>query len=59
MRKMKVDEQHLEFFTALVTWLSSNDPLKIKEAQAKLNMRFRELTLVARQLLDPKDLPSG
>lgn len=39
--------------------MTSMDTDSIRQAQANLNMQYRDLTFVAKRLLDPKELPDG
>ena len=59
LRRMQIDEGYCDFMNAVVTWIASRDSESIKEAQAMLKMHYRDLTFVAKGLLDPRDLPVG
>lgn len=59
LRRMRVDEEYTDYMTAVTVWTTSYDADSIREAQATLKMSFRDLTYVAKRMLDPKDLPIG
>ncbi|CAG9313576.1 unnamed protein product [Blepharisma stoltei] len=59
LRRMRVDEEFTNYMTAATIWATSYDADSIREAQATLKMGFRDLTYVAKRMLDPKELPIG
>ena len=59
LRRCRIDESHLKFCTRLVQLITSRDPKTIKKAQAFLNIKFPQLTMVAKKFISPSDLPAG
>lgn len=59
LRRMRVDESFTDFVAAASIWLVSTDLASIAKAQDRLKMQCKQLTLISKQLLDPKDLDSS
>ncbi|CAG9334001.1 unnamed protein product [Blepharisma stoltei] len=59
VRRMRLDESFTDYLSHVTVWLTSLDVDSIREAHSKLKMQCKDLTFVAKRLIDPKDLPNG
>ena len=59
MQRMGVDEKYQLIFQDLFVWTTCMDQELLNQAMRRLRIRNRELTLMAKGMMSPKDLPSG
>jgi hypothetical protein len=59
LHRSRLDESNTTFCTNLVELVASFDVPTLKRAQNKLGLQCRELLMVSKRIMSPKDLPQG
>ena len=57
MRRMRVEEKYILIFQDIIIWATCFDEEEVKKAQGRLKMRCKEIILVSKGMMDPRDLP--